>query len=237
MSGRYQIVTAQVRLVSGLVSELVSAPGFGAAIDHRKGLAMDNPATQAARRCPVCDSPLKQRKRGRPRTYCSDSCKQAAYEERHDVDPWIERERASAKSADDLSAPSPHHAAPVLSFELERELAGKAQRDRRTTYTSKDVLRKFCRANPSYCVEVVVADPTLCAAVLGHLSDLIRELKYPTEDPGWAVCYQAILELRSGVDVITGATPVGPVPTTPSYNQGDPDQEPQDPLEVDHEPH
>lgn len=125
---------------------------------------------------------------------------------------------------------------PSSSFDLDRELACKAERDRRTTYTSKEVLRKFCKANPSFCVEVVAADPLLCAAVLGSLSALIQDLTYPTEDPGWAACYQAILELRSSVDFITGALPIGRVPATPRYNRSDPDQEPQQPLEVDHEP-
>ncbi len=213
-------MTAHVRLVNGLVSELVSAPGFGAAIDHQKGIAMDNGATQTTHRCPVCDSPIKQSRRGRPRIYCSDSCKQAAYEARHDIAPWTERERAT----DDIVAPSQRYASPDLSFELEHELARKAERDRRTTYTSKEVLREFCRANPLHCVEVVIADPMLCSAVLRNLSALIRDLRYPTEDSGWAVCYQAILELRSSVDFITGAIAVGATPTKPTYNNGDPRQ-------------
>ena len=177
---------------------------------------MNNAATH---RCPVCNSPIEQRTRGRRRIYCCDSCKQTAYEERNDIPAWKERKRAVD------AAGRPEHSALGTSFELDRELARKSERDRQSTYTSKEVLRGLCKQNPSYCVEVVVTDPMLCATVLCYLSTLIRGLEYPTEDPGWAACYQAILELRSSVDFITGAVPIGAVPTTPMYNRGDPDDE------------
>ena len=195
---------------------------------------MNAPAARPTPRCPVCGSSLKQRRgRGRPRVYCSDSCKQAAHEQRNDMKPWTERTQVS----DDAFAPKEDTRTRILSPALEREIARKAERGRRAVYTNNDVLRKFCLANPSFCVEVVISDPSLCAAVLDYLSELIFEMKYPSDDPRWAACYQAILGLRSRVDFITGALPVSPVSATPTYNHGDAAQGPQDRFQASPDKH
>ena len=41
--------------------------------------------------CRQCGLPLPPQKRGRPRIYCSASCRQQAYEKRHDIEPWKQR--------------------------------------------------------------------------------------------------------------------------------------------------
>ncbi len=52
----------------------------------------------AGKTCPQCGSFLPQQKRGRPRKYCSQSCRQDAYEKRNGLPSW-RAERLARESA------------------------------------------------------------------------------------------------------------------------------------------
>ena len=57
----------------------------------------------AGKTCPQCGGFIPQQKRGRPRKYCSQSCRQDAYEKRNGLPNW-RAERQARESATKSSA-------------------------------------------------------------------------------------------------------------------------------------
>lgn len=49
----------------------------------------DEPEPRACRRC---GAPLPPQKAGRPRQWCSQRCRQSAYEERHGLESWKDKQ-------------------------------------------------------------------------------------------------------------------------------------------------
>lgn len=61
-------------------------------------MEMGTTTSPAGRTCPQCGGLIPQQKRGRPRKYCSQSCRQDAYEKRNGLPSW-RAERQARESA------------------------------------------------------------------------------------------------------------------------------------------
>ncbi len=174
----------------------------------------EGPKGQDELLCRQCGLPVPTQKTGRPRKYCSQSCRQQAYEERHGLEPWTERHRKD----DDGFAALENNASRQARRDVQRQLARvtqKAAHDPGAWYVSKEKVRSVCFDNPWLCLEVVVSDPAYCAVVLDHLSEVIWPRDFPADRVRWDLCVQSILRLRSHVDLVTGATPSDPLPLGP----------------------
>ncbi|HPU12171.1 MAG TPA: hypothetical protein PLQ19_00070 [Aeromicrobium sp.] len=174
----------------------------------------EEPKGQRERLCLQCALPIPRQKTGRPRKYCSQSCRQQAYEDRHGLAPWTERHHKD----DDGFAVLEDNASRKARNDVRRQLARatrKAEHDPEAWYVSKEKVRSVCFDNPELCIEVVVSDPGYCAVVLDHLSEVIWPGKFPADHVRWDFCVQSMLRLRSYVDLVTGATPSDPIPSGP----------------------
>ena len=171
------------------------------------------PEMPSEKQCPQCGAPVSTQQRGRPRVYCSHSCRQSAYEERRGIDPWTERYQPGNDPFKVLENNASRHAMRVSN----KRLAGAARqvdRDPEALYTSERAAREICSTFPTLCIEVVISDVLYCSAVLDHLSELILTQQFPSDQARWDLCVQSILRLRSDVDLVTGAIPSDPVLTS-----------------------
>lgn len=175
---------------------------------------IQQPDMPSEKQCPQCGSPVSAQQRGRPRVYCSQSCRQAAYEERHGIDPWTER----YQPRDDPFTVLENNTSRQAIRASDRRLADttrQVERDPEALYTSERAAREICATFPTLCIEVVLSDVLYCSAVLDHLSELIFTRQFPSGRAKWDLCVQSILRLRSHVDLVTGAIPSDTVPTCP----------------------
>ena len=108
------------------------------------------------RLCERCGSRMPPQKRGRPRRWCSQQCRQSAYEERHGLESWKDKQPKANDLSDVIEV--------AQSRGAERE-AGRRRTssDRRRTHTSSD------------CLTTVLADLILMTMVVEQLGDMVRD--------------------------------------------------------------
>ena len=162
--------------------------------------------------CRQCGLPLPPQKRGRPRIYCSASCRQQAYEKRHDIEPWKQRWQPGDGPFGGLEA----NADASAMNHVKRQMAAasrRARRDPNATFTSVENVQRICRSNPEACIEVVTGNPLYAAAVVDHLADIIWH-NLPQSVEEWKVCAQSISRMCLFVELLNGAVVPGPTGET-----------------------
>lgn len=107
------------------------------------------------RLCERCGSRMPPQKRGRPRRWCSQQCRQSAYEERHGLESWKDKQ----PKVNDLS-----DVVEVLNDRAARRVARRPQvvPDREAAHTSH------------MCVQTVLSDYVLTTFVVEHVTDVVR---------------------------------------------------------------
>ena len=107
------------------------------------------PGGREPRACPQCGSPIPAQSKGRPRKWCSQQCRQSAYEERHGLESWKDKQ----PKIDDLSD--------VVEVMQERGTKRSAGRPRAVD------------SKPQHsCVTDVCANPFYMAMVVDAVTDL-----------------------------------------------------------------
>ena len=118
-----------------------------------------------ARTCQRCGLPLPPQKRGRPRRWYSAQCRQAAYEERHGLESWKDKQPKIRDLSDVLEVEQDRAAS--------RDAARRGSSTRpRSTYTSHD------------CVSAVCADQLFMAMVVDAVVDLISDRRLVNTSEG-----------------------------------------------------
>ena len=108
------------------------------------------------RLCGRCGSRMPPQKRGRPRRWCSQRCRQSAYEERHRLESWKDTQPTIDGVADAVEV--------AQSRGAERE-AGR----RRTSSDSRQT------HTPTDCLVNVTADLILMTLVVEQVTDIVRD--------------------------------------------------------------
>ena len=107
------------------------------------------------RLCGRCSSRMPPQKRGRPRRWCSQQCRQLAYEERHGLESWKDKQ------------PKVNNLSDVVEVASERGTVREASRQR----SSSDRRRAH---TPNDCMNVVGQDLILMAMVVEQVIDITR---------------------------------------------------------------
>ena len=152
------------------------------------------------RLCERCGSQMPPQKRGRPRRWCSQQCRQSAYEERHDLESWKDKQ------------PKVNNLPDVVEVASERGARRSTRSrqvgpDRETTHTS------------SACVRTVISDYVLMTFVVEHVTDIARALGAVNTFNG-RILAEAVTELANAVLEKTAA--VVPVDAGPGINRPTP---------------
>ena len=107
------------------------------------------------RLCERCGSRMPPQKRGRPRRWCSQQCRQSAYEERHGMESWKDKQ----PKVNDLSD--------VVEVAQDRAASRSGGRhltsERRRVWASHD------------CVSAVCSDQLFMAMVVDAVADLVSD--------------------------------------------------------------
>ncbi len=112
----------------------------------------------AGKICPQCGSFIPQQKRGRPRKYCSQSCRQDAYEKRNDLPSW-RAERLARESARKVERA------------YRRTEYEKARRLTRLSTSPRHDIHEQLEA----CLDAVCADELAMAEVLENVSCIVLD--------------------------------------------------------------
>ena len=108
--------------------------------------------SSSPRLCGRCGSRMPPQKRGRPRRWCSQQCRQSAYEERHGVESWKDTQPTINDVADAVEV--------AQSRGAERR---RTSSDSRQTHT------------PTDCLVIVTADLILMTMVVEQVTDMVRD--------------------------------------------------------------
>ena len=116
----------------------------------------ESAASSKPRLCERCGSRMPPQKRGRPRRWCSQQCRQSAYEERHGLESWKDKQPKIRDLSD------------VVEVAQERAARRGAGRQRtptehRPAHTSGD------------CVSAVCSDQLYMAMVVDAVADLVSD--------------------------------------------------------------
>lgn len=113
------------------------------------------------RRCPRCRGAMPIQKKGRPRKWCSQQCRQSAYEERHGLESWKDKQ----PKIDDLSD----------FVEVAQERGAKRSAAR----------QHAVEPEPQHsCVTAVCANPYYMAMVVDAVTDLFINDEQLNKDAG-----------------------------------------------------
>jgi hypothetical protein len=107
------------------------------------------------RLCERCGERMPPQKRGRPRRWCSQQCRQLAYEERHGLESWKDKQPKVKDLSDVVEAMSERGARRDASRQ-------RYSSDRRRAHTPND------------CLNVVGQDLHLMAMVVEQVIDITR---------------------------------------------------------------
>ena len=107
------------------------------------------------RLCERCGKRMPPQKRGRPRRWCSQQCRQSAYEERHGLESWKDKQPKVKDLSDVVEAMSDRGAGRDASRQ-------RSSRDPRRAHTTDD------------CLNVVGQDLLLMALIVDQLIDITR---------------------------------------------------------------
>lgn len=117
------------------------------------------------RQCERCGKRMPPQKRGRPRRWCSQQCRQSAYEERHGLESWKDKQPKVSNLSDVIEAAQERAA---------RQRAG------RRYVTGIPALDRH-RPNHRYvdCLGVVCSDEMYMRVVLDRVTDMLFERRIP----------------------------------------------------------
>ena len=117
----------------------------------------ESAASSKPRLCERCGSRMPPQKRGRPRRWCSQQCRQSAYEERHGLESWKDKQPKISDLSD------------VVEVAQDRAASRSGGRH----LTSK---RRPVRASHD-CVSAVCSDQLYMAMVVDAVADLVSANK------------------------------------------------------------
>jgi hypothetical protein len=106
--------------------------------------------------CQRCGSPLPLQKTGRPRRWCSPQCRQAAYEQRHGLESWKDKQPKVGDLSDVV--------------EVVQDRAARRGATRRRAVTEPRSAHTL-----GDCVSAVCADQSTMAMVIDAVADLISD--------------------------------------------------------------
>lgn len=107
------------------------------------------------RTCSRCGDSMPPQKAGRPRKWCSQQCRQSAYEERHGLESWTDRQ----PTVDDIS-------------DVVEVMADRASR--RTGARRRALSDRHQPHTPDDCLNVVGQDLVLMATIVEQVIDITR---------------------------------------------------------------
>ena len=107
------------------------------------------------KKCSGCGDPLPPQKVGRPRKWCSQQCRQSAYEDRHGVESWTDKQPKVNNLSDVVEVAQNRGAERA---DVRRRTSG----DRRQPHTQDD------------CLNVVGQDLVLMATIVDQVIDITR---------------------------------------------------------------
>ena len=148
------------------------------------------------RLCERCGSRMPPQKRGRPRRWCSQQCRQSAYEERHGLESWKDKQPKVNSLSDTVE---------VMNDRAARREARRLQvaTDRKAAHTSHE------------CVQAVLSDYILTTFVVEHVADVVRAHGVVNTFNG-RILAEAVAELVNAVMEKTAA--VVPADACPGIN-------------------
>lgn len=154
------------------------------------------------RLCERCGSRMPPQKRGRPRRWCSQQCRQSAYEARHALESWKD-EQPKVRDLSDFVEVAQSRGAEQ---DLARRRVGSG---RRRTHTS------------SNCLTTVSADLILMTMVVEQVVDMVRDYGVVNTFEGRLLA-ERVAELVDAV--LERSMAVVPVDACPGINPPNPEE-------------
>jgi hypothetical protein len=148
------------------------------------------------RLCERCGKRMPPQKRGRPRRWCSQQCRQSAYEERHGLESWKDKQPKVSSLSDVVEVMSDRGA-------------------RRSSSLSQGSRARRPRSSASHdCVSVVCANQAYMALVVDDVAEMVLDLK-PLSTPDGRFLARAVARLVESVHhvafrVVPTGTPMTP---------------------------
>lgn len=105
------------------------------------------------RLCERCGSRMPPQKRGRPRRWCSQQCRQLAYEERHGLESWKDKQPRVSSLSDVVEVAQDRAA--------RRKVSRQVAAGREATHDSSE------------CLQTVRSDYLLMAFVVENVADIV----------------------------------------------------------------
>lgn len=152
------------------------------------------------RLCERCDSRMPPQKRGRPRRWCSQQCRQLAYEERHGLESWKDKQ------------PKVNNLSDVI--EVMQDRAARTGNRRRQVAADRDALH-----TESDCVHEVRSNYISMAFVVEHVADIVRAHGVVNTFDG-RILARAVTELVNAV--LEKSAAVVPAEACPGINPSTP---------------
>lgn len=154
------------------------------------------------RLCERCGKRMPPQRRGRPRRWCSQQCRQSAYEERHNLESWADKQ----PKVTDLS-------------DVVEVVQDRAAR-RETTRHRQAVPGREITHDSSECLQTVRSDYVLMTFVVERVADIVRAHGVANTFNGRLLA-GAVVELVNAVLEKTAA--VVPVAACPGINPQTPE--------------
>lgn len=153
----------------------------------------DQPEPKTCRRC---GDPLPPQKAGRPWRWCSQQCRQSAYEERHGLESWKDKQ-PKVNDLSDVVEEVQNRAA------RRADASRQASSDRRRAHT------------PTGCLMTVTQDLILMTMVVEQVTDITRDYGVINTFEGRLLA-ERVAELVNAV--LDGTMAVVPVDACPGIN-------------------
>lgn len=154
-----------------------------------------------ARTCQRCGDPLPPQKAGRPRRWCSQQCRQSAYEERHGLESWKDKQ------------PKVNDLLDVVEV-VQNRAARRADARRRVSSDRRRV------HTPNDCLNTVGQDLIQMTMVVEQVTDITRDYGVINTFEG-QVLGKAVAELVNAV--LDSTMRVVPVDECPGINPPTPE--------------
>lgn len=133
------------------------------------------------RLCERCGSRMPPQKRGRPRHWCSQQCRQLAYEERHGLASWSDGQ----PKVTDLSE--------VVEISQDRAVTQAVMRE--------SARRRQPNEAPHDCTFEIWQDHTEMSIIVDHVADLVAHQAFRTGHDG-RLLIEAVARLVNAVDLV-----------------------------------
>lgn len=118
----------------------------------------DNKGSREPRKprlCERCGSRMPPQKKGRPRRWCSQQCRQSAYEERHNLESWADKQPKVSDLSDVV--------------EVMQDRAAQRETRHRQVVADRETAH-----DSSECLQTVRSDYVLMTFVVEHVADIVR---------------------------------------------------------------